>query len=350
MAHSPRVKRSPQQLSGWKATINEYVRLLNQAEIEHAGLPLKEAAADQEHLQRLDKRLARTADRDRQRLAASVKHEARASLIRVQEFGNEASMLLRCEHTRTLNQQGSVYVEERRDYERIWLQHDGSRWQITRIEPVVAERRPRFGGAGLSLRQDEPFFPAKAPGLPYLNHNLLRNFSHESARGLYHRDLAVAYADRWWDTANPEYEEFEVNCTNYISQCLFAGRVPMDYTGRRGTGWWYKGRDNGNEWWSYSWAVSNALQSFLAGRRTTGLRAIAVNAPDQLKLGDVIVYDWNGDGRFQHSTIVTAFDVDGMPLVNANTVSSRHRYWDYRDSYAWTEQTQYRFFHIADEL
>lgn len=25
-------------------------------------------------------------------------------------------------------------------------------------------------------------------------------------------------------------------------------------------------------------------------------------------LGDVIFYDWDGDGSFQHSTIVTAFD------------------------------------------
>ena len=47
----------------------------------------------------------------------------------------------------------------------------------------------------------------------------------------------------------------------------------MDYTGRRETGWWYNGRDNGKEWWSYSWAVSNALHNFLAGRRSSGLRA-----------------------------------------------------------------------------
>ncbi|WP_028563837.1 amidase domain-containing protein [Paenibacillus pinihumi] len=353
MAQSPKVKRAPQQLSGWRASINDYVRLVNQAEIEHAVLPLQEAAGDKDHLQRLDKRLTRTAARDKKRQAASVKHESKARLVRVHELGNETAVLLRCDHTRTLNQQGSVYLEERRDFERIWLQNHNGDWQITRIEPVVAERRPRYGASQLVPEQDEQadkYSLAKSAVLPYLNYNLLRNYSHEPVRALYHRDLAVAYADRWWDSANPEYEEFEVNCTNYISQCLFAGRAPMDYTGRRGAGWWYKGRDNGNEWWSYSWAVSNALHSFLAGKRNSGLRAKIVSAPEQLDLGDVIVYDWNGDGRFQHSTIVTAFDVDGMPLVNANTVSSRHRYWDYRDSYAWTEQTQYRFFHIADEL
>lgn len=70
--------------------------------------------------------------------------------------------------------------------------------------------------------------------------------------------------------------------------------------------------------------------------------------PEQLQLGDVIIYDWDGDGGFQHSTIVTAFDAGGMPLVNAHTTPSKHRYWDYRDSYAWTENTVYRFFRIAD--
>ena len=124
----------------------------------------------------------------------------------------------------------------------------------------------------------------------------------------------------------------------------------MNYTGRRDSGWWYKGRSGGRELWSYSWAVSHALQSYLAKGAPTGLRAVRVESPRDLALGDVIFYDWDGDGRFRHSTIVTAFDHAGMPLVNANTTASRHRYWDYRDSYAWTERTRYRFFHIADEF
>jgi len=124
----------------------------------------------------------------------------------------------------------------------------------------------------------------------------------------------------------------------------------MNYTDRRHLGWWYKGRSGGQELWSYSWSVSNALEAYLAAPRSAGMRATLVEHPWELQLGDVIAYDWDGDGRYQHSTVVTAFDRQGMPLVNANTVSSRHRYWDYRDSYAWTDRTRYRFFHIADEF
>lgn len=354
MTQSKRMKRAPQRLSGWRAVIDDYIRQVNQAEIEHDGAPLAQALADAGHLERASRRLVRTGQREKQRLAASVKHETKGRLLRASEAGNEAAVLLCCEHQRTLNQRGSLYVERRHDYERVWVQNQGGRWQIVRIEPVIAERRPQYGRLPDAPLQDDwlrgQALAERSPGVPYLNVDIFRNFTPHPRRALYHRDLAVAYADRWWNESNPEYEEFEVNCTNYISQCLFAGRAPMDYTGRRETGWWYKGRDNGKEWWSYSWAVSNALYAFLSGKRSSGLRAESVAAPEQLSLGDVIVYDWNGDGRFQHSTIVTAFDVDGMPLVNANTVASRHRYWDYRDSYAWTEQTQYRFFHIADQL
>ncbi len=123
----------------------------------------------------------------------------------------------------------------------------------------------------------------------------------------------------------------------------------MHYTGRRESGWWYQGKSGGRELWSYSWAVAHSLQVHLS-RSRTALQACVVERPEQLMVGDVICYDWDGDSRFQHNTIVIGFDAYGMPLVNAHTTNSRYRYWDYRDSPAWTERTVYRFFHILDEF
>lgn len=79
----------------------------------------------------------------------------------------------------------------------------------------------------------------------------------------YRREDAVLYADRWWDGFNPEFAAFEVDCTNYISQSLFAGGAPINYTGKRESGWWYKGYVGDKEAWSYSWSVANALERFL---------------------------------------------------------------------------------------
>ncbi|WNS76681.1 amidase domain-containing protein [Bacillus sp. DTU_2020_1000418_1_SI_GHA_SEK_038] len=159
----------------------------------------------------------------------------------------------------------------------------------------------------------------------------------------YNRLRAVQYAERWWNSYNPAYETFEVNCTNYISQCLHAGGGPMRGYPNRGAGWWMMNKN-----WSYSWSVANSMRIHLP-RASIGLRAKEVTSPEELMLGDVICYDFQGDGRFDHTTIVTAKDANGMPLVNAHTTNSRMRYWAYEDSTAYTPNIKYKFFTIVDD-
>ncbi|MBU8880145.1 amidase domain-containing protein [Bacillus sp. FJAT-29790] len=159
----------------------------------------------------------------------------------------------------------------------------------------------------------------------------------------YDRLKAVQYAERWWNSYNPNYKKFEVDCTNYISQCLHAGGGPMRGYPNRGQGWWMRSNN-----WSYSWSVANSLRSHLPVSNI-GLRAKKVSSPNQLQVGDVICYDFQGDGRFDHTTIVTAKDADGMPLVNAHTTNSRMRYWAYEDSTAYTPNIKYQFLTIVHD-
>lgn len=348
--------QAPPAAETWKTGVHAYVKLFNQAEVDQHPSVFDDLIADQDHLLRLGSRLERLRERDLLRGVLSSRSETKAEIVRVNESAAETSVLLKLRIQRIMEQKSRTYTEERLEHERLWLARDGKRWIITRVEPVVSERRPRFGANEQSLLPEEgdilfdsEMRRSRPPSAPYLNYDILPEFK-QRAKQNYRRDLVAAYADRWWNEGNPAYELFEVNCTNYVSQCIFAGHAPMHYTGKRDSGWWYQGRGGGRENWSYSWAVANALQSLLASGRNSGMRGTMVESADQLQLGDVILYDWNGDYRYQHSTIVTAFDVDGMPLVNANTVASRHRYWDYKDSYAWTEKTRYRLFHLADHF
>jgi hypothetical protein len=167
--------------------------------------------------------------------------------------------------------------------------------------------------------------------------------SNERVSFFYDRLAAVQYAERWWNTHNPKFKNFDVNCTNYVSQCLHAGGAPMRGYPGRSNGWWMQ-----NNIWSYSWTVAHSLTLHL-GNSKTGLRAKAVGAPEVLMPGDVICYDFQGDGRFDHTTIVVAKDQANMPLVNANTYNSRMRYWAYEDSTAYTPKIKYKFFHIEDD-
>lgn len=156
----------------------------------------------------------------------------------------------------------------------------------------------------------------------------------------YDRFRAVQYAAQWWSGYNPAFRGFEDDCTNFISQCLYAGGMPMEATGRRDEGWWYL---HPNEGWSFSWAVAHSLRWYLA------ISGRGENRPAarDLELGDVISYDFEGDGTFDHNAIVVGFDLDGEPLVAAHTAPAWGRPWAYRDSPAFSERTRYLFWHIV---
>ncbi|MFE6166609.1 amidase domain-containing protein [Viridibacillus arvi] len=160
---------------------------------------------------------------------------------------------------------------------------------------------------------------------------------------VYNRQAAVAYADKWWDSYNPSFPRFDVDCTNYISQCLLAGGGPMWGSPNRSKGWWLRG---GN--WSFSWSTPHALRWYLETSKK-GLRGKRVASAYDLELGDIIFYDFQDDGRIDHSVIVTSFQ-DGEPLVNAHTSNSFHRPWEYLDSTAYTPNMKYYFFHIEDDI
>ncbi|MBU6145217.1 MAG: amidase domain-containing protein [Paenibacillaceae bacterium] len=160
----------------------------------------------------------------------------------------------------------------------------------------------------------------------------------------YDRREAVVYARRHWNFGNAAYERFATDCTNFVSQCLFAGGIAMDYTDRRSTGWWYVGRSVQGEQWSFSWAVAQALYGALRAGAIRTMRVTWVRRVEELSLGDVIFYDFHGSGRIAHSVIVTTPGADA--LVHAHTSDVRDRPWHYRDSIAWTPAVRYAFAHI----
>ncbi|WP_264987755.1 amidase domain-containing protein [Lysinibacillus piscis] len=165
----------------------------------------------------------------------------------------------------------------------------------------------------------------------------------EGGGSIYNRQAAVQYANLWWNRRNPAFPSFQVDCTNYISQCLLAGGAPMRGAPNREKGWWLQ---RGN--WSFSWSVAHSLRWYLEGS-TTGLKGRRVQYAEQLELGDVIFYDFQGDGRIDHSVIVTSIQ-NGIPYVNAHTSDSINRSYLYEDSTAYTPNMTYFFYHIDDSF
>ncbi|GIP34730.1 amidase domain-containing protein [Paenibacillus sp. J2TS4] len=349
----------------WKSLIYEYVDSRNRMELDYAVKPVLPYLWDEEYLDKLSKHLRRLGAVHRERKLTPVQSETKVKLIYSQEEEGIVTADVELRKSLEYDVLNRRQTEERMEREKLTLKQRGGHWIISRVElPASSEgefdsaivqyaanpymgdweaiSQPEDGDSGF-LTGRKTFSP------PYLNRNIFPRQSSEHRMAPYHREAAVRYADLWWDSYNPEYLAFDVNCTNYVSQCLFAGGAPMNYTGKRESGWWYRGKSGKQELWSFSWAVSHGLNWHLSSSKA-GLKGERVSSPEKLQLGDIICYDWDGNGRFQHTTIVTAFSADGSPLVNAQTVNSKHRYWDYRDSYAWTDRTDYRLYHIPDWL
>lgn len=115
----------------------------------------------------------------------------------------------------------------------------------------------------------------------------------------YNATAAIAYAKRWSLLRNPMYLDFTQlggDCTNFISQCLYAGSHIMNYTPI--TGWYYR---NANDR-SASWTGVNFLHKFLTTNKGSGPFGRDVTLYEIVP-GDVIQFgnDING---YHHSLLV----------------------------------------------
>ncbi len=310
----------------WRELLRKWFQMQNQLWVKGEAEALLDWVADEEAvwIREEEGRWRRVRKQQQERKVDPLKGESRLRVLKtLQQNSHQLQVWVRSEERNWYRLHNELWEQEEADDYRFDLVYKGDLWKIANLKREKLEQRKRES----EERTEEANF------LPYEIHQTK-----------YDRQRAVQYAELWWNSYNPRYRHFDVDCTNFVSQAIHAGGIPMHFARQRNQGWWYR---DGRENWSYSWAVAHSLRNYLA-RGGPHLKATAVNRADQLQLGDIICYDWEGDGRWDHNTIVTAIDPRGMPLVNAHTVNSRRRYWDYRDSHAWREQTRYAFFHILD--
>ncbi|SDD01736.1 Putative amidase domain-containing protein [Melghirimyces thermohalophilus] len=305
----------------WRQPVTNWFRGWNQLWVEGEPDRLFDWVLNGEAdwVQRERDRWSRVREQQRKRELKPIKGETRIRVIREEKRAEDVEMQLVIHQRFLYKQLDQLGEQEEVQGYRLRLTESGEGWSISQCQ--LDEE--------MDTDVDQLWTYYQPPEESRLT------------QGRYNRMRAVQYAETWWNGANPRYQKMSDDCTNFISQCIHAGGIPMDFSGRRDRGWWYRG-----SWenWSYSWTVAHGLENYLSSGGAMG--AQQVHSPQDLELGDIICYDWDGDGRWQHNTIVTAFDPMGMPLVNAHTVNSRHRYWDYRDSHAWTPRVKYRFYHL----
>lgn len=157
---------------------------------------------------------------------------------------------------------------------------------------------------------------------------------------MYNRQKVYEYAKKWAYKRNPNYYNFDSvggDCTNFVSQCIFAGYGQMNYS--KNNGWYYI---NGNNK-SPSWTGVEFLYNFLLLNNGVGPKGEKTNI-DNLYIGDVIQLSFNGT-TYTHSLIV----VQNGNNVN-NTLIATHTYDTFGKSVAEYTFEKYRCMHIKSNF
>lgn len=129
----------------------------------------------------------------------------------------------------------------------------------------------------------------------------------------YNRENAVAYARKYAFSQNSRFGNFAGiggNCTNFVSQSIYAGGCEMNYTPT--FGWYYISLNER----SPSWTGVEYFFNFITGNAGVGPFGRAATA-DELEIGDVIQLGRNEEGYY-HTLLVVGFDGED-PLVAAQT-------------------------------
>lgn len=136
----------------------------------------------------------------------------------------------------------------------------------------------------------------------------------------YNRARAVEYARTWALLRNPLFIDFTGrggDCTNFVSQCIYAGSCQMNFTPN--FGWYFITSDNRAPAWTsveYFYDFMTNAPQFVTQNDGIGPYGFETTA-DRVFEGDVVQLQ-NSNGIFYHTLIITGFR-NGQTLVSAHS-------------------------------
>ncbi|PPF70068.1 hypothetical protein C5E16_03930 [Clavibacter michiganensis] len=125
-------------------------------------------------------------------------------------------------------------------------------------------------------------------------------------------DAQLQYALAHWDSYNlEEYGDFNPSggdCVNFVSQTLIQRGWEM-------TSEWHN-RGGGSDW-TYAWIHVPTFDRWLAANASAlGVTRLELADRDRLKVGDIVIFDWNRNDSGDHTQIVSAIEPgDGGTVV-----------------------------------
>lgn len=133
----------------------------------------------------------------------------------------------------------------------------------------------------------------------------------------YDRAAAVAYAHRWAFGRNPAFYNFQDlggDCTNFASQCLYAGSGVMNFTPI--FGWYYRSLNDRSPSWT---GVVYFYDFLLRSEESPGPVGRQVPLSD-CRPGDFVQFDFTGS-VYGHTPVIVEM---GNPPTLENTLVAAH--------------------------
>lgn len=144
----------------------------------------------------------------------------------------------------------------------------------------------------------------------------------------YNRKDVLDYAHKWALGRNPRYYNYDGlggDCTNFVSQCIFAGSKIMNYN--KIFGWYY---NNPNDK-APAWTGVEYLYNFLTRRSGIGPIGKKVER-ENVDIGDIVQLKFEGE-NFAHSLMITKVE-NGKIYVTTHTFDNLNRnlnLYNYKD-------------------
>ncbi len=152
----------------------------------------------------------------------------------------------------------------------------------------------------------------------------------------YQPNLGIEYAKKYYLYGNPNFYKATVDCTNFVSQCIWAAyggwspfmteeevrkNIKDGYRMAKGsyTWGWYANQWSG----SRAWENVDYLWSFMTYQKEKGPKATGYNSgklytgvnPAEIQLGDVVQFSLNG-WDYHHTAYVIAVDKNNPSYEN----------------------------------
>ncbi len=156
----------------------------------------------------------------------------------------------------------------------------------------------------------------------------------------YNREAAVLYAHQWAYGRNPLYYDYERlggDCTNFASQCIYAGSGIMNFTPTYG--WYYIDANRKAPAWTGVPYLYNFLTRSKASVGPLGRPCLLA----ELLPGDVVQLSFDGE-TYRHSPIVVSV---GYPVTPENVLIAAHSYDADNRPLSSYEYQKARFIHIT---